>query len=117
MLPKLYGMESETIETFFNTRCKVGAIVKDEATTSKKFYIEADFGFFDTPRKPKPFVANKQDCYSSLEFKFFFLGEGSRFQIQDFNPKMLLLVFFSKSCKTGFLNKFFKGRLIIHDRR
>ena len=66
-------MESETIETFFNTRCKVGAIVKDEATTSKKFYIEADFGFFDTPRKPNPFVANKQDCYS------YNYGNGTRY--------------------------------------
>ena len=94
-------MESETIETFFNTRCKVGAIVKDEATTSKKFYIEADFGFFDTPRQPRPFVANKEDCYSynygkvtrylfhlkdsRLETKAYVIGKKNPLQNYQFN--------------------------------
>ena len=60
-------MEVESIETFFNTRCKIGNT--DEASTSRSFYIEADFGFFDSPREPKPFVVSPQDCYSEPDEK------------------------------------------------
>ena len=54
-------MEPKTIETFLNTRCKIGG--NNEATTSKDFGIETDFLFFDNPGKPKPFIPAEQVCY------------------------------------------------------
>ena len=66
-IPKLYSMGLESIEMFFDTRCTIGDT--DEAATSRNFYVKADFGFFDTPPIPKPFVASKQGCYGEYNGK------------------------------------------------
>ena len=61
----MYSMETESIEMFFDTRCKVGDT--EEADISKTFYVEADVGFFDEQLKARLFKASKQSCYGKQD--------------------------------------------------